>query len=176
MTLAFLDECGFAPSQPVSYSWTRRGERRRIPYENPQGRRVNVLAAYSPFGSQSALSWGLHRGSLVSAQLVDWIQRIPRLPGKPLVIVLDNGSLHVSRVVQTARVALRAQRIYFYYLPPYSPELNDIEAIFGVVKRQELPERRYTSWEGLEEAIDAGFTHVEQHLLEKPTAQPGLAA
>src|SRR5438876_158415 len=47
-TLAFLDACGFAPSQPVNYRWTRRGERKRLPYENPQGRRVNVLAAYSP--------------------------------------------------------------------------------------------------------------------------------
>ena len=26
------DECGFAPSQPVSYSWVRAGERKRIPY------------------------------------------------------------------------------------------------------------------------------------------------
>lgn len=160
----------------MNYSWSRRGERRRIPYENPQGRRVNVLAAYSPCGSQPALSWGLHRGSLISAQLVDWVQRIPRLPGKPLVIVLDNGSLHVSRVVQAARAALRTQRIYLYYLPPYSPELNDIEAIFGAVKRHELPERRYTTWDCLEEAIDAGFTHVEQRLLAKPSAQPGLAA
>lgn len=157
-------------------SWTRRGERRRLPDENPQGRRINVLAADSPCGSQPALSWGFHRGSLVSAQLVDWIQRIPRLPGKPLVIVLDNGSLHVSRVVQAARAALRAQRIHFYYLPPYSPELNDIEAIFGVVKRQELPERRYTTWDSLEAAIDAGFTRAERRLLAKPTAQPGLAA
>jgi transposase len=171
-----LDECGFAPSQPVSYSWTRRGERKRIPYENPQGRRVNVLAAYSPDGAQPALTWGKERGSLVAGQFTDFVQRLPRLPGKPLVVVLDNGSLHQNWVVQEALPALRAQRIYLYYLPPYSPELNEIEAVFGVIKRHELPERRYTTWEALETAIDKGFTHVEDRLLQRCENQPGLAA
>jgi hypothetical protein len=160
----------------VSYSWTRRGVRKRVPYENPQGRRVNVLAAYSPLGPQPALTWGLQRGSLVAGQFVAFLRQLPRLPDKPLVVVLDNGSLHRNWVVQEALPALRAERIYLYYLPPYSPELNDIEALFGVIKRQELPARRYTSYETLEDAIIAGFTHVEQSLLQKHAAQPGLAA
>jgi putative transposase len=160
----------------VNYSWTRHGERKRIPYENPQGRRMNVLAAYSPCGSQPSLTWGLQRGSLVSEQLVDFVQRLPRLPDKPLVIVLDNGSMHVSRVTKAALVKLREQRIYFYYLPPYSPDLNDIEAIFGGIKAHQLPERRYPTWESLEEAIITGFTHVEDRLHKKYAIQPGLAA
>ena len=160
----------------MSYSWTKRGVRKQIPYENPQGRRVNVLAAYSPLGPQPALTWGLQRGSLVAGQFVDFLYQIPRLPDKPLVVVVDNGSLHRNWVVQEALPALRQDRIYLYFLPPYSPELNDIEAIFGVIKRQELPERRYTSYETLEEAIITGFTHVEQRLLQKDEAQPGRAA
>ena len=160
----------------MNYSWTRKGERRCIPYENPQGRRVNVLAAYSPFGSQPALTWGTARGSLVAGQFTDFLQRLPRLPDKPLVIVLDNGSLHRNGVVDQARSVLRQQRIYLYYLPPYSPDLNAIEAIFGGIKAHDLPERRYATWESLESAIDTGFTHVEQRLLQHCAPQPGQAA
>jgi transposase len=160
----------------VNYSWVLAGQRKRLPYENPQGRRVNVLAAYSPFGSQPSLSWGLARGSLISGQLVDWVQRIPRLAGKALVIVLDNGSMHVSWVVKEARQLLRKQRIYLYFLPPYSPKLNAIEAVFGGIKRNDLPERRYATWESLEAAIIVGFTHAEERLLAKPVQQPGLPA
>jgi putative transposase len=137
---------------------------------------VNVLAAYSPYGSQPAFSWGLERGSLISGQFLDFVQRIPRLPDKPLVIVLDNGSMHISWVVKEALAQLREQRIYLYYLPPYSPELNEIEAIFGGIKAHDLPERRYTSWESLEAAISTGFTHAEDRLLEKCATHPGLAA
>jgi transposase len=137
---------------------------------------VNALAAYSPYGSQPALSWGLERGSIISGQFVDWIQRIPRLPGKALVIVIDNGSLHCSWVVKEALPKLREQRIYLYYLPPYSPKLNAIEAIFGGIKAHELPERRYETWEALEAAIITGFTHAEDRLLAKHYIQLVQAA
>src|SRR5918992_1586919 len=42
--LGYLDACGFSPSQPTTLTWVRRGERKRVPYESPQGRRPNVLA------------------------------------------------------------------------------------------------------------------------------------
>ena len=160
----------------MSYSWTKPGSRKRIPYENPRSRRVNVLAAYSPDGPQPALTWGLQRGSLVSGQLVDFVQRIPRLPDKPLVVVLDNGSLHVSWVVKEALAKLREQRIYLYYLPPYSPELNEIEPIFGGIKAHDLPARSYADWESLEAAITAGFTQAEERLHQRCDSQPGKAA
>jgi len=160
----------------VNYCWVRAGQRKLVPYENPQGRRVNVLAAYSPFGRQPSLTWGLERGSLVAAQLVDFVQRIPRLPDKPLLIVLDNASMHTSGLLKQALPKLREQRIYCYYLPPYSPKLNAIEAIFGVIKRDDLPARRYTTWESLEDAIDTGFSHVENRLQQKCANQCGLAA
>ena len=58
-----------------------------------------------------------------------------------LVSVLDNASLHHSRGVQEALPRLWARRVYFYFLPPYSPELNEIEAVFraGESGRWERP-------------------------------------
>jgi putative transposase len=45
-----LDEAGFAPTLPTNYSWYPRGERLHIPYEAPQGRRVNAIGAYFSHG------------------------------------------------------------------------------------------------------------------------------
>jgi len=160
----------------VSYSWVRAGQRKRVPYENPQSRRVNALAAYIPDGPSPSLTWATERGSWVAGQLVDFVQQIPRPPGQPLVVVLDNGSLHVNWVVKEARAALRKQRIYLYYLPSYSPELNQIEPVFGGIKAHDLPERAYTSYDALEEAIDLGFAQAEGRLLAKTSTQPGKAA
>lgn len=160
----------------MSYSWTAAGQRKVVAYENPRSRRLNVLAAYSPVGSAPALTWGDQRGSLQAHQVVDFVTRIPRLPDKPLVIVLDNGSIHISHVVKEALPALRQQRIFLFYLPPYSPKLNAIEAVFGGIKAHELPERAYTDWDPLEEAIDAGFTAAESRLLAKTKLQLRQAA
>jgi hypothetical protein len=45
----------------------------------------------------------------------------------PRVVVLDNAGLHTSRVVRAARSGLALRGVHLYFLPPYSPELNQIE-------------------------------------------------
>lgn len=48
-----MDETGFAPSLPTRSSWSEVGKPRRVPYEAPQGRRVNTLGAYFSHGPQT---------------------------------------------------------------------------------------------------------------------------
>jgi hypothetical protein len=50
LDLCHVDEAGFAPTLPISYSWSVVGQPRRVPYEAPQGRRVNALGAYFSHG------------------------------------------------------------------------------------------------------------------------------
>lgn len=135
-----------------------------MPYENPQGRRVNAVAALIADGPQPSLTWATERGSLLAEQILDFLGTIPRPAGEQLVVVLDNGSTHTSRIVKDALPQLRTRGIDLYYLPPYSPNLNAIERAFGVIKHHEMPERRYTTWESLEAAIDTAFTNYETHL------------
>jgi len=93
-----------------------------------------------------------------------------------LTVVLDNASHHVNYSIKAGLAELRRQRIYLYYLPPYSPELNLIEPVFGVIKGTGLPERSYTTLPALEAAVDKEFTDYEATLQAKTTPQPRLAA
>jgi len=162
----------------VSYSWTRCGERKHLPYENPQGRRLNVLAALVRDDPSPSLTWDTAPRSLTSADLLAFLPGIPRRTDRPLVVVLDNASLHRSGTVRAALPTLWAQRIYLYFLPPYSPELNLIEPVFRVVKHNDLPERSYTTDPALEDAVDAAFTRYEDrhYAAAKARIQPGLPA
>jgi hypothetical protein len=54
----------------------------------------------------------------------------PRMPIKPVVIVLDNGPIHVSKATSAA-LAERAHWLIVEWLPKYAPELNDIEIVWG---------------------------------------------
>jgi hypothetical protein len=47
------DEVGFAMTLPVCYSWTLEGMRLCVPYEAPQGRRVNGIGAYCTHGIEA---------------------------------------------------------------------------------------------------------------------------
>jgi putative transposase len=162
----------------VTYSWVRRGERKRIPYENPQGRRLNVLAALVKQDPSPSLTWDTAPRTLRSRDLLAFLPGIPRRADRPLVVVLDNGSLHRSAEVKAALPALWAQRIYLYFLPPYSPELNAIEPVFRVIKHQEMPERTYTSDTALTAAVDTAFAAYETRHYEAAKARihPGLPA
>lgn len=45
-----LDEAGFALTLPTAYSWFPIGQRLRVPYHAPQGRRVNAIGAHFTHG------------------------------------------------------------------------------------------------------------------------------
>jgi len=83
------------------------------------------------------------------------------------VVVLDNAGLHTSKVIRQARRSLASSGIYVYFLPPYSPELNEIEPVFRQVKYQEIPERSHMTRIGLREAVDRGFGNYGRKLPRK---------
>jgi putative transposase len=151
--LYFLDECGFSPTQPVGYSWTAAGERRRVRYEAPVRRRVNALAAYGPLGPWRGLLYRVVPRTISAADTLSFLRSLV-LPGAPPAwIVLDNGNIHRSLHIRRARPSLARQGVHLFFLPPYSPELNDVEAVFGVIKGHEMPERSYNTLDELLAAV-----------------------
>ncbi|GAC1454697.1 MAG: transposase [Ktedonobacterales bacterium] len=174
--LYFLDECGFAPTLPTTYTWARRGVRVTVPYVAPQGRRVNVIGALAPYGPQPRLAYHSRCGKIDGAAFVEFLWRdvahLPAAPQKlpatyrrerPCVIVLDNYSVHRSAVVKDLLPTLQAAGVTIFYLPPYSPELNAIEHLWRHIKHEDLPLRSFAEAEALKAAVDGVLdTHVAQ--------------
>lgn len=175
LDLDYLDECGFAPSLPCGYSWTLPGDRKRVPYEYPQGRRVNVLASYRPYAPTPELSYQAFERTLTTEDLIAYLKERPGTE-RPRVVVLDNASAHVSKVMKAARPGLAKLGIYLYYLPAYSPELNAIEALFRQIKYQEIPKRSHTSKTELRESVECGFKAYGKKLRPKSQKQLRPAA
>ena len=186
LDLVFLDEAGFAPSLPTGYTWARVGERKVVPYESPEGRRVNVAGAYAPYDPAGPrLSFASRRKEdgrydaaahlrFVREQVAGMPADAPpdyRLP-RPCVIVLDNYSVHRSRVVTEQTEALAAAGIRFHFLPPYCPELNAMEPQWRQTKYQDLPDRSYATSLALQAAIDAALTDRAARLRQ---SQPNFA-
>ena len=178
LDLHFLDESGFAPTLPTTYTWARAKARARVPYEAPQRRRVNVLGAWAPLGSRPRFAYTSRPGKLDSAAFLAFVWRDVGGLTTPLgdvpagfrrarrcVIVLDNYSVHHSQAVRAALPGLAAAGIELFYLPPYSPELNLIEGLWRHVKHEELPIRSYTTAQALQVAVDQA---LDQHVA-RPT-------
>jgi len=74
-------------------------------------------------------------------------------------VVLDNYRVHQSRLVKAHQDLLKQAGVVFFYLPPYSPEMNLIEAEWRQIKYQGLPQR---SFEKLDELVQAIETAMQQ--------------
>src|SRR5262249_30737679 len=92
------------------------------------------------------------------------------------VVVLDNASIHISKAFKAHRKGLSCQGIYLYYLPAYSPELNDIEPVFKQVKHHEIPQRSHTSKQELRRSVEQGFHSYADKLRPKRDKQLRPAA
>jgi transposase len=76
---------------------------------------------------------------------------------RPLMIPLDNYSVHHSQTIQDAQPLLEAADVYLVYLSSYSPELSDIEPIWKAVKYHEITHRSHSLLGNLKQTVEAAL-------------------
>ena len=79
-----------------------------------------------------------------------------------LVLVIDNASYHRTKAIRQL-LDDHSDHVFVIWLPPYSPELNLIEGLWGYLKRSALNNYFYGTIESLEAAIHEAFTELQQH-------------
>lgn len=76
----------------------------------------------------------------------------PGQPGKPVVLVEDNGPIHTSKASLRALEA-RSHWLTVEWLPKYAPELNDIEVVWHDLKAHHLAHRTFADSDDLDRAV-----------------------
>lgn len=116
--LAYVDEAGFAPQPPKRSAWTKRGETHAVTAKRAQ--RLNVIGALLSSGEvMLAKLWQSVNGLWFFGFLMALVERV----NKPLVVILDNASIHMTKKLAPYWELLNDKGMQFYFLPPYSPEL-----------------------------------------------------
>jgi transposase len=147
--LAYVDEAGFELQPPNRSAWTKKGEVHAITAKRSQ--RLNIIGALLSSGKWvTAKLWQSVNGLWVFGFLMALVQSV----SKPLVVILDNASIHTAKKLKPYWELLAENGMRFYFLPPYSPELNRIEMLWRKIKYEWLPFQSFSPDE-LENAIDA---------------------
>lgn len=112
--LAYLDEAGFAQVHPNRSAWTQVGEQHCI--DAPRGERLNVMAAWLSSGEiVPAHYWKTTNALVFLGFLMQLLARV----SKPLVVILDNASIHKAQAIQWALKVLQEKKgLTLYFLPP----------------------------------------------------------
>ena len=99
----------------------------------------------------------------------------PGRPTKPVVLVEDNGPIHVSKASRAA-LAARAHWLTVEWLPKYAPELNDIEAVWRDLKAYHLAHQTFTNITALDQAIHTAVKDLNRERLVAPLGKPRSSA
>jgi hypothetical protein len=146
--LAYFDEAGFAQVHPNRSAWTPNGEQHCI--EALRGQRLNVMAALFNNGSVIHSHYWCSSTAEIS---LGFVGELAKRATKPLVIVIDNASIHRARAIQPALKLLEEKGITLKFLPPCSPELNRIEIMWRLMKHRWMALARRTK-EELKQDVD----------------------
>lgn len=112
-------------------------------------------------------------GAIDAERLLDFVWQTAGRPGaeavawkreRPLIIVLDNYSVHKGHVIQSALPVLEAADVFLFYLPSYCPELSRIEPVWNDVKHHEMQTRSYAQVSVLKGAVEDALTQKAQQL------------
>ena len=99
----------------------------------------------------------------------------PGLRTKPVVIVLDNGPVHVSKATLAA-LAARAHWLTVEWLPKYAPELNDIEVVWRHLKAHHLAHQTFADADTLDKAIHNAVNALNAERRADPLGKQRISA
>jgi DDE superfamily endonuclease len=147
--LIYFDGAGFTLTPSVPYAWQLCGQTLAISSDHSP--RLNVLGFLNLNGSFQSY---VFEGTIDSAVLISCFDDYCQHMKRPVLIVLDNASIHTSAEVKAQIKRWEEQGLYLLFLPPYCPELNLIEILWRKIKYQWLPFSAYQSFKDLSEALD----------------------
>lgn len=155
----FVDAVHPTHNPVLGYSWAPRGQRPQV-LSNTARQRVNILGAYNP--TQQAYV-GLETTDNINAQsLINLIQQLEvHQPHGRIILICDNARYNHARLVRE-HLQARSSRVELLFLPPYSPNLNLIERLWGLMKERILRDY-YPTFTGFQLAISNFFSHLDDY-------------
>jgi transposase len=122
----------------VPYGWQFPDEDVFMPSMKSKG-----LNCFGLLSRSNKLLFTTTKGSITSAFVFDYLERLSLMLKKLTVIVLDNAPAHTAKLIQQQRKVWEERGLTLFYLPPYSPQLNLIEILWKMLKHYWLKPEDY---------------------------------
>ncbi|MEH2181260.1 IS630 family transposase [Nostoc sp.] len=129
--LVYVDESGMDNREDYGYGWNPKGKRFHDLKSGKRNIRVSIMSGLCQGKLVAPLTF---EGSCNRLIFEKWLEEklLPELQSGQTVI-LDNASFHKS---QRIRELIESSGCEIEYLPPYSPDFNDIEHYWFPIKNR----------------------------------------
>jgi putative transposase len=137
--IVLIDETGLFLNPLVRRSWALRGQTPIISGDGGQRKKVSVIGAISisPRARRLGFHWSTRvDGYFDATEVIGFLRCVlGSLPGK-VIVVWDGGSNHKGPLIRA--FVERNKRLWLERFPPYAPELNPVEVVWGWLKYSQL--------------------------------------
>ena len=178
IVLLYADESEALTHPYLARAWARRGADLRVPAPG-QSKKVAMMGALDWLQRKLIVATSRTKRSADFIALLVTLDHLygpkPGVRTKPVVIVLDNGPIHVSKATAAA-LAARAHWLTVEWLPKYAPELNDIEVVWHDLKAFNLAHKTFTDVDTLDAAIHTAVVDLNTERNRDPLGEQRISA
>lgn len=155
IVLLYGDESEALRHPYLARAWAKSGADLRVPAPG-QAKKVAMLGSLNHVTRQLVVHTSPTKRSSDFVAHLEQLDHLygpmPGRPAKPVVLVEDNGPIHVSKLARAALAAC-AHWLTVEWLPKYAPELNDIELVWRDLKALHLAHQTFSDVAALEKTI-----------------------
>jgi transposase len=154
----FLDEAGFQSDAPLGRTYGLKG---KTPVVKTSGQRqsLNVISAVNARGEFWAATY---TGKLNAEAFVAFLQDFLQGRSDKVFLVVDGHPAHKANLIKTYVQSLQG-RLELYFLPPYAPDLNPDEFVWGHMKSNGVSKKPLKQNESLQKRIDQDLNAVKEN-------------
>ena len=138
----------------------KRGDQKRIPTPGQQQWR-HIFGAYNWATDEVVYLISHNRNSDAFIAFLDHLVAL-HSGARPLVIVLDNGSIHHSHATKAA-FALLEDKLLPLFLPKYCSQLNPIERYWKHLKSLACADKLFQDMDALVASVEKNLTQQNDH-------------
>ena len=162
--LLYGDESEALTHPYLARAWAKRGADLRVPAPG-QAKKVALVGSLEHATRRLVVHTSPTKRSSDFIAHLEQLDHVfgpkPGRPTKPVVLVEDNGPIHVSKATRAA-LETRQHWLTVEWLPKYAPELNDIEVVWHDLKAHHLAHKTFTDVTALDHDIHAAVDALNQ--------------
>lgn len=144
----FGDEAGVRSDHHAGTTWAQRG---KTPVVSTTGARfgMNLISAVSP---QGEFRFMIVKGRVNAGVFIGFLERLVHHADRPIYLIVDGHPSHRAKKVERFVETLQG-RLWLFFLPPYSPELNPDECVWNDLKNNTVGRQAISNAEALKRAV-----------------------
>lgn len=165
--VVFQDEVHYQVQTSITSMWAPKGSEPKV-MSKPGKQNVSYSGYLIPqTGELIVTKPGWFNFETVIQSFRDFLAKVSLDEDKKFLMVLDNAPWHKKAIRLIWKEELEEyqdirDKMTYMSLPPYSPDLNPIEQVWRITRREVTHNRYYASKSELETAIDSYYAKLRQ--------------